>query len=207
MKRIAEAEEKRDLHDSLVNPLVGLSMFGAHTNADFSNLPLDENIESVQSAGSHGNFDALKSIAGEASINIAEAGRIYGRGVMCPRLVGTAKDVADEMAEIVTSGAAGGFVVSPAFLPETFESFVDAVVLFCRITAVRRRELEPSRWHSEAGKEAGDKNCARPGWGDECAELVACYGNDRVLDVSTPPEFWPPGSPWPISPAQASFAS
>ena len=47
---------------------------------------------------------------------------------MCPRLVGTAKDVADEMAEIVQSGAADGFVVSPAFLPDTFEDFVGGVV-------------------------------------------------------------------------------
>lgn len=47
---------------------------------------------------------------------------------MRPRLVGTAKDVADQMAEIVTSGAADGLVVSPAFLPDTFEDFVAEVV-------------------------------------------------------------------------------
>jgi len=47
-------------------------------------------------------------------------------------LVGTAKDIADEMAEIVQSGAADGFVVSPAFLPDTFEDFVDGVCRFCR---------------------------------------------------------------------------
>ena len=147
----AEAEEKRDLHDSLVNPLVGLSTLGAHTNADFSNLPLDENIESVQSGGSQGNLAALKSIAGNATISIAEAGRIYGRGVMCPRLVGTAKDVADEMAEIVTSGAADGFVVSPAFLPETFESFVDTVVPVLQNAGLFRRDYEGTTLRENLG--------------------------------------------------------
>jgi alkanesulfonate monooxygenase SsuD/methylene tetrahydromethanopterin reductase-like flavin-dependent oxidoreductase (luciferase family) len=47
---------------------------------------------------------------------------------MCPRFVGTAKDVAEQMAEIVQSGAADGFVVSPAFLPDTFADFVGSVV-------------------------------------------------------------------------------
>jgi FMN-dependent oxidoreductase (nitrilotriacetate monooxygenase family) len=138
----AEAEDKRDLHDSLVDPLVGLSTLGAHTNADFSNLALDDGIEAVTSSGSQGNLAALKSIAAGASISIAEAGRIYGRGVMCPRLVGTAKDIADEMAEIVSSGAADGFVVSPAFLPDTFEDFVDAVVPLLQDKGMLRREYQ-----------------------------------------------------------------
>ncbi len=138
----AEAEDKRDLHDSLVDPLVGLSTLGAHTNADFSDLPLDADVEAVQSSGSQGNLAALKSIAAGKSISIADAGRIYGRGVMCPRLVGTAKDVADEMAEIVTSGAADGFVISPAFLPETFDDFVDGVVPILQDKGLFRREYE-----------------------------------------------------------------
>jgi len=124
----SEAEEKRDRHDALVDPLVGLSTLAAHANNDFSDLALEASVESVQSSGSQGNLAALKSIAAGQSITIADAGRIYGRGVMCPRFVGTAKDVAEQMAEIVQSGAADGFVVSPAFLPDTFADFVGGVV-------------------------------------------------------------------------------
>ncbi|MGT2436749.1 hypothetical protein ACU4GH_13715 [Bradyrhizobium betae] len=97
-------------------------------------------MESVSSSGSQGNINALKSIAAGEPISIADAGRIYGRGVMCPRLVGTAKDVADEMAEIVASGAADGFVVSPAFLPDTFEDFVDGVVPILQDKGLFRRD-------------------------------------------------------------------
>jgi FMN-dependent oxidoreductase (nitrilotriacetate monooxygenase family) len=135
-----EAEDKRDLHDSLVDPLVGLSTLAAHANSDFSDLPLEASVEAVQSSGSQGNLAALKSIAAGQSITIADAGRIYGRGVMCPRFVGTPKDVADQMAEVVTSGAADGFVVSPAFLPDTFEDFVDAVVPILQQKALLRRD-------------------------------------------------------------------
>ncbi len=75
-------------------------------------------------------------------MSLAEAGKIYGRGVMCPRLVGTAQDIADEMVEIVTSGAADGFVVSPAFLPDTFDEFVDHVVPLLQAKGVFRRAYE-----------------------------------------------------------------
>lgn len=147
----AEAEEKRDLHDSLVDPLVGLSTLAAHANADFSDLPLDANVEAVQSSGSQGNLAALKSIAAGQSMTIADAGRIYGRGVMCPRLVGTAKDIAEQMAEIVTSGASDGFVVSPAFLPDTFEDFVDGVVPILQKGGLFRREYEGTTLRDHLG--------------------------------------------------------
>ncbi len=138
----AEAEEKRDLHDSLVNPVVGLSTLGAHTNADFSALPLEADVQALQSSGSQGNLAALKSIAAGKSMSLAEAGNIYGRGVMCPRLVGTAQDIADEMAEILASGVADGFVISPAFLPETFDEFVDRVVPLLQAKGLFRRDYE-----------------------------------------------------------------
>jgi hypothetical protein len=124
----AEAEDKRALHDELINPVVGLSTLAAHANSDFSALPLDADGGELQSTGSQGNLAALKSIAGGQNMTIAEAGRIYGRGVMCPRLTGTAADIADELIAIADTGAADGFVVSPAFLPETFEDFVDSLV-------------------------------------------------------------------------------
>ena len=122
------AEEARDLHDSLVNPLVGLSTLAGHANADLSVFSLESSVEHVQATGSQGNLAALKSIASGEPITIAEAGRIYGRGVMCPRLVGTPEDIADELSDILQTGAADGFVISPAFLPDTFADFVDLVV-------------------------------------------------------------------------------
>lgn len=127
-KTRADAETKRDLHDSLVDPRVGLSTLAAHANADFGSLPLDATIDEISDTGSQGNMAALRSIAGDGSMTIAEAGRIYGRGIMCPRTVGTAQDVADELIAIIDSGVADGFVISPAFLPDTFEDFVNEVV-------------------------------------------------------------------------------
>ncbi|MFH1554359.1 MAG: LLM class flavin-dependent oxidoreductase [Pseudomonadota bacterium] len=136
----AEAEEKRDLHDSLIDPRVGLSTLAAHANADFSSLSLDARVDEIAVSGSQGNFAALRSIAPDGSMTIAEAGRVYGRGVMCPRIVGTAQDVADELAGIVDAGLADGFVISPAFLPDTFDDFVDEVVPLLQARGAPRRD-------------------------------------------------------------------
>ena len=123
-----EAEALRDEHDALADPRVGLSTLGAHTNADFSGLAMDADVAGLESSGSQGNLAALKSIAGGKPMTLAEAGAIYARGVMCPRLVGTPGDVAEELMAIVDEGVADGFAVSPAYLPDTFDTFVDTVV-------------------------------------------------------------------------------
>jgi FMN-dependent oxidoreductase (nitrilotriacetate monooxygenase family) len=153
----SEAEDKRDAHDALVDPLVGLSTLAGHANADFSGLPLDADVAGLQSTGSQGNLAALKSIAGGKPMTIAEAGRIYGRGVMCPRVTGTPRQVADELIAIVESGAADGFAISPAFLPDTFEDFVGRVIPLLQASGYVRGEYDGAslRDHLGLDKPAG----------------------------------------------------
>jgi FMN-dependent oxidoreductase (nitrilotriacetate monooxygenase family) len=136
----AEAQDKLALHNSLVDPRVGLSTLAAHANADFSGLPLDATVDSIAASGSQGNLAALRSIAAGEPVTIADAGRIYARGVMCPQLVGTAADIADELAATMATTGADGFIVSPAFLPDTFEDFVAQVVPILQARGHFRRD-------------------------------------------------------------------
>jgi FMN-dependent oxidoreductase (nitrilotriacetate monooxygenase family) len=150
----SEAGEKRDLHDSLVDPHVGLSTLAAHTNSDIGDLPLDATVNEIESTGSRGNMAALRSIASDGGMTIAEAGRVYGRGVMCPRSVGSAKDVAEELISIIDGEVADGFVLSPAFLPDTFKDFVDHVVPILQASGRLRKDYTGTtlreRLHGEA---------------------------------------------------------
>jgi alkanesulfonate monooxygenase SsuD/methylene tetrahydromethanopterin reductase-like flavin-dependent oxidoreductase (luciferase family) len=59
-------------------------------------------------------------IAREESLSLREIGRRYGQSVLVPQLCGTPRQIADELADIFVSGAADGFVLSPAFLPDSF---------------------------------------------------------------------------------------
>ncbi|SHN86988.1 LLM class flavin-dependent oxidoreductase [Bradyrhizobium erythrophlei] len=123
-----EAQEKRDLANSLVDPMVGLSTLAAHSNVDLSMLDLDAPVEQLQSSGTQSLIAMASRIAKDNSLSLREIGRKYGESVLVPQLCGTAGQIADELADIFTSGDADGFVVSPAFLPDSFAEFADGVV-------------------------------------------------------------------------------
>ena len=123
-----EAQEKRDIANSLVDPMVGLSTLAAHSNVDLSTLDLDAPVEQLQSTGTQSLIAMASRIAKDNSLSLREIGRKYGESVLVPQLCGTPKQIADELADIFTSGDADGFVISPAFLPDSFAEFVDGVV-------------------------------------------------------------------------------
>jgi alkanesulfonate monooxygenase SsuD/methylene tetrahydromethanopterin reductase-like flavin-dependent oxidoreductase (luciferase family) len=83
-------------------------------------------------------------IAKDNSLSLREIGRKYGESVLVPQLCGTAKQIADELADIFTSGDADGFVVSPAFLPDSFAEFVDGVVPELQRLGVFRQDYTAS---------------------------------------------------------------
>ena len=59
---------------------------------------------------------------------MGDLGEHYGESVLVPQLCGTAAQIAEQLAEMFTSGDADGFVISPALLPDSFAVFVDQVV-------------------------------------------------------------------------------
>lgn len=59
-----------------------------------------------------------------------------------------------EHARLVTSGAADGFVVSPAFLPDTFEDFVAEVVPILQAKKLFRTEYEAGTLRDRLGLSA-----------------------------------------------------
>lgn len=135
----AEAEAKRDLHNSLVSPLVGLSTLSGHANIDLSAFPVDAPVDELRGNGTQGNLAMASRIARERRMTLADVGREYGQSVMVPQICGTGAEVAEELAAIFLSGSCDGFVVSPAFLPETYRDFTAEVVPHLQERGVFRR--------------------------------------------------------------------
>jgi len=124
----AEAREKRDQANALIEPLAGLSTLSAHSNTDLGALDLDAPVEQLRSSGTQSLIAMASRIAKDEGMTLRDIGRRYGQSILVPQLCGTGRQIAEQLAEIFTSGAADGFVVSPAFLPDSFAEFVDAVV-------------------------------------------------------------------------------
>lgn len=135
-----EAFEKRDRANALVDPLVGLSTLSAHANVDLSQLDLDAPVEQLRSTGTQSLIAMASRIAKDNSLSLREIGCKYGESILVPQLCGTPRQIADELADIFTSKDADGFVVSSAFLPDSFAEFVDGVVPELQRLDVFRRD-------------------------------------------------------------------
>jgi FMN-dependent oxidoreductase (nitrilotriacetate monooxygenase family) len=124
----AEAREKQRIHNDLVTPLVGLSTLSGHANYDFSKHELTEVLSSVDARGTQGNLQNVVRLAQERQLDLAAIGRLYAQSVTVPQVVGTADEVASYMTDIFKSGGSDGFVITPAFLPQSFDDFAGRVV-------------------------------------------------------------------------------
>ena len=136
----SEAIEKRDRANALVEPLAGLSTLSAHSNTDLAKLDLDAPVDQLRSTGTQSLIAMASRIAKDEGLTLRDIGRRYGQSILVPQICGTGKQIAEQLADIFTSGAADGFVVSPAFLPDSFAEFVDAVVPELQRLGVFRRE-------------------------------------------------------------------
>src|SRR5208337_4560292 len=74
------------------------------------------------------NLQNVVRLAQERQLDLAAIGRLYAQSVTVPQVVGTADEVASYMIDIFKAGGSDGFVITPAFLPQSFEDFVDHVV-------------------------------------------------------------------------------
>jgi len=124
----SEAKEKQRIHNERVTALVGLSTLSGHANYDFSKHELSEILASVDASGTQGNLQNVIRLAQERQLDLAAIGRLYAQTVMVPQVTGTADEVADYMAGIYKDAGADGFVISPAFLPQSFDDFVEGVI-------------------------------------------------------------------------------
>jgi FMN-dependent oxidoreductase (nitrilotriacetate monooxygenase family) len=141
----AEAERKRDAHNALIHPLVGLSTLASHSNIDFSQHQLDVPLANVHASGTQGLFAAVMRLTQEQGLTLREIGTLYGRGVLVPQIAGTATEVANYMQAIIEAEASDGFVISPAFLPDSFDEFVDHVVPELQRRALFRQDYTGRR--------------------------------------------------------------
>ena len=123
------AVEKQAYVNSLVDPELGLALISAHTGTDFSGYPLDQPIADVEvREGSRGSFDVIQQGTKSASLTLGQAAQHFATSELCPQIVGTPGEIADQLQDLFESGGCDGFVLTPTVFPGTFEQFARGVV-------------------------------------------------------------------------------
>jgi FMN-dependent oxidoreductase (nitrilotriacetate monooxygenase family) len=127
----AEAREKFEQFQELVEPQVGVALLGRMLgNFDLSGYPLDGPLPDLPLTenGQQSRQKLLTELAGAENLTLAQLGRRIAGGRGHYSLIGTASDVADELQAWFEGHAADGFNVLVPHLPAGLEDFAQHVV-------------------------------------------------------------------------------
>ncbi|HVE21280.1 MAG TPA: LLM class flavin-dependent oxidoreductase [Acidocella sp.] len=125
----AEAIAKRDEHNALARPELGIATLSSQLNFDFGPFALETEISRL--ADDPALPDAVREklrTTGEPGMTLGALGQIWASSVRVPQLAGTGAQIAATMAAWFEAGACDGFVISPAYLPGSFTEFVAEIV-------------------------------------------------------------------------------
>lgn len=147
-----EAQEKFDQLESLIDPLVGLSLL-YRSFGDLSQLPLDGPVPPPKEghAGLQSSARLYYDLAQKNSWSIRQLYKKIGMAQEHKTIVGTAQDVADEMEAWIDADAADGFNVTPTHLPHGINDFVELVMPELRRRGRVRTEYEGSTLRENLG--------------------------------------------------------
>jgi alkanesulfonate monooxygenase SsuD/methylene tetrahydromethanopterin reductase-like flavin-dependent oxidoreductase (luciferase family) len=127
---IADTEAEARAKEARIRAVVpwegALALMSAHLGVDFSRVALDEPIRNLgleQTEAVQGNARMLVRDYGD--VTLREAALIYGNAIGGLRVVGTAKQVADKLEEVIDDAGGAGFMFRPAELPGSVEELVD----------------------------------------------------------------------------------
>lgn len=150
----AEARAKRDQHNALARPELGLVTLASQLNVDLSPFALSATLAEIARSPSIHPAAAEKLLMQGAETTLEELGRIFASSVRVPQLVGTGAQIAEQLAEMFEKGGCDGFVISPAWLPGSFSEFVESVIPHLQRKGLFRTAYEGSTLREHLGLQA-----------------------------------------------------
>ena len=126
----AEAQEKYEQLQSLIDPAVGLGLLSGFLGGfDFSPYPVDGPLpELPRIEGWQSRQDLFVSLARRENLSIRQLYERIASARGHLTVVGTPKSIADQMEHWFTTGAADGFNVLAPTLPHGLTEFVEGVI-------------------------------------------------------------------------------
>lgn len=140
----AEAQEKFEELQALIDPVVGLAMVSTLTGGvDLSSFPLDGPIpELPETNASKSRQSLMIELARRENLTIRELYRRIAGARGHWQIVGTAAQIADELEQRFQHFGADGFNIMPALLPGSLHDFIDGVLPELRRRGLFRSEYE-----------------------------------------------------------------
>jgi FMN-dependent oxidoreductase (nitrilotriacetate monooxygenase family) len=162
----AEAKEKYEELQSLIDPIVGRELLGMLLGGvDLSPYDIDGPLphDLPRSQASTSGFDRIVEMARRENLTIRQlyVRSATGRGQRL--VVGTPHTIADDIQHWVESGACDGFNIMPTHLPGGLNDFVDRVVPELQRRGIYRKEYEGRTLREHLGLPRPASRYARSG--------------------------------------------
>ncbi len=94
------AQEKQAFHNELVHPMAGLLTMSNHLNVNLSTYPLDYSVEKLEPQDYQKLLGVVQRLNVDETIKLQDLGKIYGRSLSVPQIVGNPIQVADKLMSI-----------------------------------------------------------------------------------------------------------
>jgi len=125
----AEAEAKYERLQSLIDPLLGLSVLSHIMSADLSSCPIDGPLPELPLTNTQqGRQKLVIELARRENLTLRQLARRVAGARAHLTIVGTARHVADTMVRWVEAGAADGFNIMPLTMPDGLDDFTSMVL-------------------------------------------------------------------------------
>ncbi|ALM82265.1 LLM class flavin-dependent oxidoreductase [Bordetella sp. N] len=145
----AEAREKNDQLQRLIEPAVGLSILGEMLGTDLSGHPIDGPLPDIPTTnGGKGRQEVVLALARRENLSIRQLYTAIAGARGHLTVCGTASQVADVLETWFKTEAADGFNVMPPSLPDGLTDFSELV-----IPELRRRGLFRERYEGSTLRE------------------------------------------------------
>jgi len=144
-----EAQDKFDQLQELIDPLSGLAVLYS-TLGDLSGYDLDGPVPDNASGAVRSIAESLLEIARRDKLTIRELYKLRASGG-AHQLIGTAADIVDDMETWFKEGAADGFNLCPATLPNGLDDFVGLILPELRKRGLFRTEYASSTLRGNLG--------------------------------------------------------
>lgn len=148
-----EAQDKFEQLESLIDPLVGLSLL-YRSFGDLSHLPLDGPVpepDIERAAGLRSSANLYYNLAQKNGWSIRQLYKKISMAQEHKTVIGTPADIADAMEEWIEMQAADGFNVTPTHLPHGIDDFARLVVPELQRRGRFRKEYEGATLRENLG--------------------------------------------------------
>jgi FMN-dependent oxidoreductase (nitrilotriacetate monooxygenase family) len=141
----AAAQERAEYVDSFASIETGLEIIATALNVDISQYALHTPLSAIEPKAVNvaGLYDNMMSLRKDGrGLTLGEAAILQATTWWCPRLVGTAETVVDQMQDMFESESCDGFIIAQSQSPGGVEDFVNMAVPELQRRGLHRKEYK-----------------------------------------------------------------